>query len=270
MGCYGAACILSVTQNPPVSVAISGQISSVDCSVTTSIKSLEEVISTYIESEGATLDMVSHPAPGNLTHRHSFTVRGPSAMYYCKAQCGPKILIGRGTYIHARDSGFVDPLGASDSLRSGLIALLVLLLLLAGSGTLLVLYPWILNIQKGPVISPPIAAPNPRLDTTKERDEKSGSLYESLEPHSDEVYDVLENDRPKPQDQRSQAQVHDVINQSPLTNPTPRIKPNSDTLEPPGGAGKPLRMDKPPLKKVKGSKPQSGAGNYIVYENVKR
>ncbi|XP_053574320.1 muscle M-line assembly protein unc-89 isoform X2 [Bombina bombina] len=93
-------------------------------------------------------------------------------------------------------SGYVEPsVDSSHTLRSWLIALCVLLLLSAISGTLLLLLHLYWKEQGKSFHLPTIFKINeksPEPERLEEGEGNSGSLYMSLHPHSEDVYHILD------------------------------------------------------------------------------
>ncbi|KAM4675088.1 NFAT activation molecule 1 isoform 2-T2 [Discoglossus pictus] len=136
---------------------------------------------------------------------------------------------GNGTYVHVRDSGYKEPLGESQYLRAWMISLCILLLLASIAGTLLLFLPFYWNKQKESL--QPATRHNINGDSSKseepkqpgKRAERAASLYMSLQPHSDDVYDVLDaNVTDTKTENQHQVEVHDVVNQPPLRKPKPK------------------------------------------------
>ncbi|KAM4675089.1 NFAT activation molecule 1 isoform 3-T3 [Discoglossus pictus] len=161
---------------------------------------------------------------------------------------------GNGTYVHVRDSGYKEPLGESQYLRAWMISLCILLLLASIAGTLLLFLPFYWNKQKESL--QPATRHNINGDSSKseepkqpgKRAERAASLYMSLQPHSDDVYDVLDaNVTDTKTENQHQVEVHDVVNQPPLRKPKPKpmVKYNGNHENTKKGA------EKSPVKLVK-------------------
>ncbi|XP_053320708.1 NFAT activation molecule 1 [Spea bombifrons] len=223
-------CIQSVTQGPPVSVALTGEVASITCTITVSPVPDAKSVSVCVlrENTPVTCQQVTPTAPADniIKKRLMFQVDGRTNKYLCNASCDSTWVTGEGTYIHVRDSGYADPSTDSSSLLCGLIVLLVLLLLLSGAGTLLLLHPFIWKKQGGLRVFKAAGKP-PKAQGDPGGQENTGSLYASLQPQLDDVYHVLDDETPpsRAQDKKHQVQIHE--NQSPARRPKPAIKPTS-------------------------------------------
>ncbi|XP_075062395.1 NFAT activation molecule 1 isoform X2 [Mixophyes fleayi] len=261
------ACMsLSVDQKPRLLVTLSGRTSSVNCDITMSITSPQvEVISSVFHQDapGTLLDTRSVILSNSSTSwsvQHNITGSGPSAVYYCRVTCGKRSANGSGTYVHVRDSGYVEPTSTSQKLCCGLIALCVLLFLLSGAGTFLVVPFFWKRQQKPSTRAREFATAGQTANAQASDGDTAGSLYTSLEPRSDDVYDVLEEDPSKPKDLKHHAEVHSVVNQSPVRRPKPQVKtPSIHEKAQGGGTGKPHQRHKP--KRV--------ISDQSLYENIK-
>ncbi|CAH2272455.1 NFAT activation molecule 1 [Pelobates cultripes] len=215
------ACIGSITHKTPVAVAFAGESFELECDFTISEKEPVNVTWSVI-SDGVTLYNGNTQVTTNYKLDLSIKVQYKSATYYCTVKCGATVKTApQGTYIYVRDAGYSEPADVSANLRSGLITLFVLLLLLSGAGTFLLLYPW---FEKNQIKLPfnKVERTTALPDTQRGSKEKAGSVYASLQLHSDDVYDVLDNENGE-------------------TKPCNKIKPTGNREK------KPERKEKPPL-----------------------
>ncbi|CAN2390704.1 hypothetical protein PRIEUP_LOCUS741, partial [Pristimantis euphronides] len=196
--CLTHACkIMSVTQNPPVLAAVTGKEVDITCNFHMMGDAPQMSSSLY----HATNVSVSHMTvePGNLSKTHRLKVAEPPDVYYCRVTCGGTFIDGNGTYVYVQGSEYTAPSSASYKLYCGLIALLFFLLLLAGSGTylLLLLFFWKREEDSPPQTKGPSSAVKELSTSNPVVENAGGSLYMSLEPRSEEVYDVLEDKNKK-------------------------------------------------------------------------
>ncbi|XP_075705408.1 NFAT activation molecule 1 [Rhinoderma darwinii] len=198
--------LLSVTQNPPVLAALSGDQVKINCDVNLRADDTKTFHSFLHRAGGfiASSHNITETTAQNKTGiSHVLIVTAPPAVYYCKVTCGTSLMKGTGTYIYVRDSGYAAPATASYKLCCALITLLILLLLLAASGTYLVIpisgIIGIISSKKNS--SPPDRDSGPVARPSGSRsaaEDTGGSLYTSLEPaRCEEVYDVLEDETSK-------------------------------------------------------------------------
>ncbi|XP_056408482.1 NFAT activation molecule 1 isoform X2 [Hyla sarda] len=219
MGCT----LLPVSQTPPVLVTFSGTVVTLSCEVRIKEGDREDLSSTLHRAGRPNVTISSRTDPArNTTLNFNVTVTERDT-YYCRVTCGASRMNGTGTYIHVRDSGYVAPSGSSYRLCSGLIALCVLLLIPAASGTYLVRPFWKTEVQ------PPAETPAVMESSPQAVEDAGGSLYASLEPRSEEVYNILEDERktkgpggPK----NHQVEIHDVASRSPMRKPERQVKEN--------------------------------------------
>lgn len=249
--------LVSVTQKPQFLPSLIGGDVTMTCDVQLRTGDDAKISSFLYRAGNPTVqhNRISRPAE-NSTLTHILTVTEGSGVYYCRVTCGATFKDGQGTYIHVRGSGFEAPSSASSKLFSVLIALFILLLLLAGSGTYLVLPPfWKRELQEQ---SPPQTRPKHAVVMESARsgavvEDAGSSLYTSLEPRSEEVYDILE-DQTKEQGtpKKHRAEVHDGAPRSPGKRPKLQAKVSSI-------------KEKPPVK----PKPKRNVSENNVYENFK-
>uniref|UniRef100_A0A8C5WCX8 Immunoglobulin subtype domain-containing protein n=1 Tax=Leptobrachium leishanense TaxID=445787 RepID=A0A8C5WCX8_9ANUR len=261
---FTEGCITAVLQRRAVLVALRGDEVSLTCDVHVFTPDPENIISS-VHRDGVSVSNQSQQSNENMTMSHNIKVDGESSTYYCHATCaGTNRQAARGTFIHVRDSGYVDPVPESVNLQSGLITLFVLLLLLSVAGTFLLLHPLFWKDQRRESLPQP-QAPRTIPDATRDHNERADSLYTSLQSHSNDVYDVLDDDsqKSKPRDQKCHVQVHNVVSQSPTRKPKPGVKPKTANPE------KTQRgPERPPLapKPLQNMRSEDSS----VYENVKR
>ncbi|XP_040202904.1 NFAT activation molecule 1 isoform X2 [Rana temporaria] len=253
------ACIID--QTPSLLVALSGDWSAIRCTARIVPPAAHQVIITSIflswEDQMDRREDVLTNITDMKTIEHRVQAR-VSGTYKCRLTCGIEIIDAKGTYIHVRESGYQEPAAPVDSLQSGLIALFVLLFLISISGTYLVL-PFHRMKQLSSVPAAPQATPTPTAPQQPE-EATSGSLYTSLQPHSDDVYYVLDEDLARKTNVKLQAEVHGVPGQSPMKRPKPQAKSSSVQEKPQ------TLPDKPPIKQ----KPRKVTAESSVYENIQR
>ncbi|XP_073507161.1 uncharacterized protein [Phyllobates terribilis] len=256
--CLTHACtLLSVTQNPPYLAAMAGDRVFITCDIMLMAGDTSQKLRSF-------LYQAEHPKepqntsllePENRTVTHNHSVTGSPGVYYCRARCGGSSKDGHGTYVYARDYFYAAPSSGSDKLCSALIALFILLLLLAGSGTYLILPMF----RKREDMSP--AQTRGQISVVAESlrpvvEDAGSSLYTSLEPRSEEVYDVLE-DETKTKDsggpQKHQVEIHEVASRSPVRRAKLQEKASSF-------------QEKPLVK----PKPKKNVSESNVYENLRR
>ncbi|XP_077326964.1 NFAT activation molecule 1 [Lithobates pipiens] len=249
-----------VSQSPSLLVALSRHWSTIHCTAQISPPTTDQRIMTSIFRDEELVDWRENVLT-NITWKRTTSFRvlaNVSGAYRCRLKCGATTTYSQEwTYIHVRDSGYQEPAGTADRLQSGLIAFFILLLLLSISGTYLVL-PFHRIKQLSSVPAAPQATPTPT--TQQPEEETSGSLYTSLQPRSDDVYDVLDEDVAKKTNVKLQAEVHGVPGQSPMKRPKPQAKPSPAQEKPK------TIPDKPPIKQ----KPKKVTAENSVYENIKR
>lgn len=247
-----------ISQAPSLLVALSGDWSAILCTARILPPTAHQEIITSVFFRGEELDRRKDVLT-NITMEKTMKFKvltRESGNYTCRLTCGTQIINSKGTYIHVRDSGYRESGGPADRLQSGLIAFFVLLLLLSISGTYLVL-PFHRKKQLSSVPAAPQATPTPT--TQQPEEETPGSLYTSLQPRSDDVYDVLDEDITKKTNVKLQAEVHSVPGKSPMKRPKPQAKSAAVQEKPQ------TIPDKPPIKQ----KPKKFTAENSVYENIK-
>ncbi|KAM3926501.1 NFAT activation molecule 1 isoform 2-T2 [Leptodactylus fuscus] len=248
-----ACTILSVTQKPLVLATLTGSDVKIVCDIMLTGGTKYKITSVLVSATNEQGRQVT--TAKNTTVTHNLRAPKKASIYYCNVTCNTSNMRGSGTYIYVRDSLYVAPSSAFSKLCSGLIALFILLLLLAGSGTYLV-WPFFWkkemtttqaqSSQQSPVV----------MESSRSRpvvEDAGGSLYTSLEPRTEEVYDVLEDKTKKlGSPKKHQVEVHEVAPRSPKRRPNLQAKDSS-------------AQEKPPIK----PKPKKSAPENNVYENIR-
>ncbi|XP_068128128.1 NFAT activation molecule 1 [Hyperolius riggenbachi] len=260
----------SITQSPQILVSFTDQPADISCAVTFQDTDPEQQVTSRIfhhdsrQTIGASETRARNNGTSKIVISHTITAR-ESGAYLCQVTCHSSTKTGSGTYIHVRDSGYVEPSGPADTLCSVLIALCVVLLLLSGTGTYLVV-PFFWKKQG--------ASPKPNGGLSSNRNtsgpptqqpaEATGeALYTSLQAHSEDVYDVMEEDAPKRKNVKHQAEIHHPAGPSPLR----KAKPQVSQAKPPPVMKKPSSAsERPPIK----PKPRNVTSENSLYENIKR
>ncbi|XP_075439930.1 NFAT activation molecule 1 [Ascaphus truei] len=225
---HQAGASVSVTQKPAILATIAGERITVTCTVSISATApdTERHVTSSLCPEGergpSLCSTMTYTLQGNMSHEkpvsHHVTAKGPSAVYYCKVTSETVTATGTGTYIHVRDSGYVEPEG----LRYGLIFSCLVLLLLSLTGTVLLVLSLFRKRQGGAV--QPAGGPDTAGGSAERKAPAggAGSLYMSLLPQADDVYNVMERETPKTKDepsQKHQVAIHHVITPGPITKP---------------------------------------------------
>ncbi|XP_077117687.1 NFAT activation molecule 1 isoform X1 [Ranitomeya variabilis] len=252
-----ACTLLSVTQKPPYLASMAGDLVIIKCDITIMAGTSQKLTSFLYRAEHPkepqnTLSL--EPENRTVTHNHSVT--GSPGVYYCRVSCGDCSINGEGTYVYARDYFYVAPSSAADKLCSALIVLFILLLLLAGSGSYLILPVFWKREDRSPaqtrgqisvVSEPPSSRPVV--------EDAGSSLYTSLEPRSEEVYDVLEDDTKTKElggPKKHQVEIHKVASRSPVRRA--RVQEKASSFQ-----------EKPTIK----PKPKKTISESNVYENLR-
>ncbi|XP_040271797.1 NFAT activation molecule 1 [Bufo bufo] len=249
--CLTHACILlSVTQNPPIIATLNGKEVEIRCEV--KLKgNAPAVITSVLYRDGRTgawRPGERYPAE-NMTISYSLTATEPG-VYYCGVTCGVSSMTGHGTYVYVRDSGYVAPSSSSYKLCCALIALSILLLILAASWTYLVLpFIWKREVTSASQTKAQSSGVTESSTSRPAVEDAGGSLYTSLEPRREEVYDILEDETRTKEPRgtkKHQVEVHDVAPRSPMRRHQVNVPPFQE-------------------KKLK-----ENASENSVYENMKR
>ncbi|KAM4037178.1 NFAT activation molecule 1 isoform 2-T2 [Anomaloglossus baeobatrachus] len=255
-----ACTLLSVTQSPLYLASMVGHHINITCEIRV-VGNTSQKVTSMLYLDGHDTEPHNQMKVGaenrTVTHHHQIT-QGPG-VYYCRASCGGSSKDGEGSYIYVRDYFYVAPSSASDKLCSAMIALLILLLLLAASGTYLIV-PYIRKRELQDV-SPAQTRAQVSLGSEAPRsrpvvEDAGGSLYTSLEPRTEEVYDVLEDENKSKETggpEKHQVEIHEVVSKSPVKRAKLQKKASSF-------------QEKPPVK----PKPKKNVSESNVYENLRR
>ncbi|XP_073403272.1 uncharacterized protein [Dendrobates tinctorius] len=250
--------LLSVTQNPPYLASKPDDRVIITCHITIMADTTQKLSSFLYQAEHhkEPQNPVSlEPENGTVTHNHSVT--GSPGIYYCRVSCGDCSKDGEGTYVYTRDYFYVAPSSAADKLCSALIVLFILLLLLAASGSYLILQHFWKRKDMSPAqMRGQISVVSECLSSRPVVEDAGSSLYTSLEPRSEDVYDVLEDDT-KTKDsggpKKHQVGIHKVASMSPVRRAKVQEKASSF-------------QEKPTIK----PKPKKTVSESNVYENLRR
>ncbi|XP_066446207.1 NFAT activation molecule 1 [Eleutherodactylus coqui] len=257
--CLTHACtVQSITQVPPVLVTLTENEVIITCYVR--FTGEIPINSSFLYRAGNIVRTrkTVKPSSTNVTVTHQLRVTGPPEVYYCHVTCAESNIRGHGTYIYVRDSGYVAPSSASYKLCCGLITLCILLLLLAASGTYLVL-PFFWKREVKPEDSPPqtreqSSAVNELSRSRPVVEDAGSSLYTSLEPRSEEIYDVMEDETKTKETgtpKKHRREIHEVVPRSPVRKLQAKVS---------------FFQEKPQMK----PKPKENISENTVYENVRR